>query len=109
MVLHPNPNQRIHLGTFAAQAFIGTGMGFAGQQLEKRLVESTSRNLAVALYMQSALRMGPRSAYPLGLGLYHLVTKGTEHLMGVTEESLEGTAGNLLEAPAATTSNGPRR
>ena len=46
---------------------------------------------AWAPYRNTALRIGPRREYPV-----HLLPKGSEHLMGVTEESLEGTAVNLL-------------
>ena len=88
--------------SFLAQAGIGVAMGYGGSRVE-HLLGNSSRTVAMGLYMQAALRVGPRVAYPLGLGLSHLVP----HLLGTTEEALEGTADNYL-TPADSAATAPR-
>ena len=94
--------ERIAPASFAAQAGIGVLMGYGGGWAEHALGNS-SRTIALGVYMNAALRVGPRVAYPLGLGLSHLVP----HLLGTTEEALEGTADNYL-TPADSAATAPR-
>jgi hypothetical protein len=72
-------------------------MGYLGQGAD-RLLTNSSRTLALGAYIYSALRVGPRIAYPIGIGISHLVP----HLLGTTEEALEGTADSYL-TPEPTT------
>ena len=85
-------------GSFLAQAMIGTAIGRGGLALESRLLERGSKGAALGLYLHVALRQ-PRLAYPLGMGLYRVGTHGVPALIGVVEETSEGTADNLLTPP----------
>jgi hypothetical protein len=103
-VFHPDHDHRVYPASFFAQALLGTVIGSSGSALEARLLERGSRSAAVGLYMHVVLRQ-PRLAYPLGLGLYHLGSKGVPTLIGVLEETSEGTADNLLTPPPTSESH----
>lgn len=90
-IFNSDHDHRVYPGSFAAQAGVGVLMGYLGHGAD-RLLAPTSRMVALSLYMKSALRVGPRLAYPIGIGFSHLIP----HLMGTTEEALEGTADNYL-------------
>ena len=91
---------RVTPASFAAQALIGTTIGRGALALEGRFLQKASKGAALGLYMHVVLRQ-PRFAYPLGLGLYHLGLKGVPALIGVLEETSEGTADNYF-TPAPT-------